>query len=156
MHTPHRRRHSKMAQEKTARARYEAGLRFSVTTGSGHTLTLDSPASPDTHGAGPTPMELIVAGLAGCTGMDVISILQKMRQDVTAYEVRVRGTQAEEHPRVYVAVTVEHVVTGHHLDESKVRRAVELSETRYCPVSAMLSKTGHVVHTFTLVEDGTY
>ena len=99
-------------------------------------------------------MELIVAGLAGCTGMDVISILQKMRQDVTAYEVRVNGVQAEEHPRVYTTVTVEHVVTGHNLDESKVQRAVELSETRYCPVSAMLGKSSRVTHTFTIIESG--
>jgi len=126
------------------------GMAFEGHTPSGHTLTLD--ASPEHGGAGngASPMELLLVALAGCTGMDVISLLRKMRQDVTAYEVRVHSVQADEHPRIYTSVDVEHIVTGQGLDESKVHRAVELSSTRYCPVSATLSGVGSVRHRATI------
>src|SRR5581483_6149816 len=79
-------------------------------------------------------------------GMDVISILRKMRQPVTAYEVRVSGERAEEHPKVFTRITVEHVVTGYGLDAAQVRKAVELTRDRYCSVSAMLSQASEVSH----------
>ena len=90
--------------------------------------------------------------LAGCTGMDVISILKKKRQVVTAYEIRISGTRAEKPPRVYVEVTVEHIVTGHHVDPQAVRRAVELSDTTYCSVSKTIEKTAHITTSFQVVE----
>ncbi len=83
------------------------------------------------------PMELIATGLAGCTGMDVISILQKKRQAVTAFEVQVHAERADEHPRVFTRAVIEYFVTGHAVDEAAVIRAIELSSTRYCPAQAM-------------------
>jgi len=83
------------------------------------------------------PMELIAVGLAGCTAMDVISILNKKRQDVTEYEVRVDASQAEDHPKVYTGAVIEYHVTGHAIQEAAVMRAIELSATRYCPAQAM-------------------
>lgn len=138
--------------EKAARAVLAGGMRFEAATASGHRVVMDSTEVAGGGTAGPSPMELVLVGLAGCTGMDVISILRKMRQEVTAYEVAVRGTQTEEHPRVYTAVTVEHTVTGRHLNPDLVRRAVELSETRYCPVGAMVGKTARIIHEVTIVE----
>jgi putative redox protein len=85
-------------------------------------------------------MELLGMTLGSCTGMDVIAIVRKMRQPVTAYEARVGGPRSEERPKVFSALTVEHVVRGRGIEPAGVRRAVELSATCYCPVSAMLGR----------------
>lgn len=142
-----------MANEKSVRAVLSDGMRFAAETASGHSVVMDSTDLADGDNAGASPMELVLVGLAGCTGMDVISILRKMRQDVTSYAVAVRGTQADEHPRVYTDVMVEHSFTGRNLNPDLVRRAVELSETRYCPVGAMLSKTARITHVVTITEE---
>jgi putative redox protein len=111
---------------------------FRAMSGSGHEIVLDASAEAGGTNAGLRPMEALLLALGGCTGMDVISILRKMRQEVTGYRVRVRAMRRGEHPRVFTHVTVEHVVQGRHLNEEMVRRAVELSARRYCSVSAML------------------
>ncbi len=80
--------------------------------------------------------------------MDVVSFLRKMRQEVISYEVHVSGPRSETYPKVFTALTVEHVVRGGNLDPERVRRAVELSATRYCSASAMLSKAAPVTHRF--------
>jgi putative redox protein len=108
-------------------------------------------------GAGPAddgfrPMELLLTALAGCTGMDVISILQKKRQVVTAFEVRVHGDRAENHPKVYTRITVEYAVTGRKVEREAVGRAVELSETKYCSVMAMLRRAAPIETKITVSE----
>jgi len=97
-------------------------------------------------------MELLLVGLGGCTGMDVISILRKKRQQVTGYAVHVSGIRAEENPMVFVEITVLHIVTGHHIQPEAVARAIQLSEERYCGAGAMLGKVAHLTHTFRIVE----
>lgn len=141
-----------MVREKAARVVLAGGTRFEAETASGHRVTMDSAEVAGGGNGGASPMDLVLVALAGCTGMDVLAILRKMRQEVTAYEVSVRGIQAEEHPRVYTEVTVEHRVTGRDVNPDLVRRAVELSETRYCPVGAMLGKTARIVSTVTIAE----
>ena len=121
---------------KTATARYAGiGLQFTARTGSGHEMVLDDGAG----NAGPRPVELLLVGQAGCTAMDVMSILQKKRQVVTRYEVSVTAEQRDAQPAVYTRADVLHVVEGRALDEAAVRRAIELSATKYCSVAAMLS-----------------
>jgi len=141
-----------MAEVMTAQATLERGMHFDAVSGSGHHVTLDA----DEHGGGENrgfrPMELLLVGLAGCTGMDVISILRKKREQVTGYEVHVRGVRAEEHPMVFVEITVEHVITGHHIQPEAVARAVALSEGRYCGAGAMLGKVAHLTHSYRIVE----
>ena len=110
------------------------GLLFEGVTAHGR---VDLASSLDEAGQGATPMELLRLALAGCTAMDVVSILQKMRQPLEEIRVEVRGEKAEEHPRRFVALEVVYYRTG-DLDEQKVKRAVELSETRYCSVEATL------------------
>lgn len=85
--------------------------------------------------------------------MDVIDILRKKRQDVTGFEVRVHGDRTADHPRVFTHMMVEYVVTGHHVDEAAVTRAVELSVTKYCSVLAMLNKAAEIEHKITIMED---
>lgn len=127
-------------------------MRFEAATGSGHQLTLDTAEIAGGGDAGPSPMELLLVALGGCTGMDVISILRKMRQDVTGYDVRVRGTQVDAHPRVYAEIIVEHTLTGRRLDPALVHRAVELSSTRYCPVGATIGAATPITHVVHIVE----
>lgn len=140
------------SQATDIRATLVGPMRFDVTSATGHTIALDVSESDGGSNQGPTPMELLLMALAGCTGMDVISILKKKRQVVTAYEIRISGTRAEKPPRVYVEVTVEHIVTGHHVDPQAVRRAVELSDTTYCSVSKTIEKTAHITTSFQVVE----
>lgn len=99
---------------------------------------------------GPTPIELLLTALSGCTGVTVLSILQKKREPVTGLEVHVDGQRAEEHPRVYTHIDVTYRVYGDVKRES-VERAIELSETKYCGVSAMLSKVTTMTHTFAIL-----
>ncbi len=141
-----------MAEQMTALVKLETGMQFDAEAGSGHHMTLDAAEHGGGHDAGARPMELLLMGLGGCTGMDVISILRKKRLQVTGYEVHVTGIRAEDHPMVFVEITVEHVVTGHHIQPEAVARAIQLSEERYCGAGAMLGKAAHLTHTFRIVE----
>ncbi len=128
------------------------GMTFSARSGSGHTLLLDS-SSHGEASCGPSPMELLLLGLAGCTGMDVIGILRKMRQDVTDYRVHVQGIRADMHPRVFTTITVKHVIRGKNLNPDLVKRAIELSATRYCSASAMLARAARVEVRYRLLDE---
>jgi putative redox protein len=98
-------------------------------------------------------MELILLGLAGCTGMDVISIMAKMRQPITNLQVRVSAERADSHPKVYTSIHVEYVAYGEGVEESALERAIELSETRYCSVSAMLRESVDITNSFSIIEE---
>ena len=129
---------------RTARARHTGlWLRFAIHTGSGHDLAVDD----DAGNTGARPTELLLAALAGCSAFDVASILTKKRQRVDAYEVIVTGQQRENrHPHVFERIDVVHEVTGPDLDTAAVRRSIELSATRYCTASAMLSAGPAEIH----------
>jgi len=141
-----------MGEVLTAQSQLIDGLQFQIEASSGQTLKVDASTLSGGQGAGFVPMELLLVGLAGCTGMDVISILRKKRQRVTGYAVRVRGERAETDPKVFTTITVEHIVTGRQVSPEAVARAIELSETKYCGAGAMLGKTAQLVHTFHIVE----
>ncbi len=143
-----------MVEARTVVVELVEGMSFRTTTPSGHALVLDS--SPDVGGRerGPRPMELLLASLGACTGMDVISVLRKMRMDITSYSVRVGGSRASEHPRVFTSLTVEHVVRGRGLKLERVRHAVELSARQYCPAMAMLSRAVPIEVVYRVREDG--
>lgn len=145
-----------MGEIKTAVTTNVGGMRFEGRAGSGFSLMMDSNPEPGEERAGFSPMELLLVGLSGCTGMDVISILRKKREDVTGYEIHVTGERAEDHPMIFTDITVTHIVTGRNIKPESVARAVELSETKYCGASAMLSKAARVTHTYEIrqVEGG--
>jgi putative redox protein len=140
-----------MAAAKDAKVIWKDGLAFEGIGASGFTISLDTIAE-EGGGSGFSPMELLLVSLAGCTAMDVISILKKKRQDVTGFEVRAHGIRADEHPKVYTDITLEYVVHGHNVDPKAVERAIELSETKYCSVSGMLSKVAKVMTTCRIEE----
>jgi putative redox protein len=139
----------------TATVELMDGMAFQADTGSGHSVALDAAADVGGTDCGPRPMEMLLVGLGGCTGMDVISILRKMRQDVSRYEIRLKGQRASDHPRVFTTISVEHVVHGHGLSAESVRRAVELSATRYCSAAAMLGKVARIEESYRMVDDAT-
>jgi putative redox protein len=125
-------------------------LAFTGSSDGGFNVALDGKPAVGGDGNGFEPMELIAIGLAGCTAMDTISILQKKRQDVTAFEVQVHADRASEFPKVFTNVILEYIITGHHVDAAAVERSIELSATKYCPAQAMLSKACSIEHKFTI------
>ena len=142
-----------MANAMTVRAVLREGMCFDAETGSGHHLLLDAAEDNGGEDKGPRPMEMLLVALATCAGMDMLSILRKKRQRITAYEVRVYGDRTEEHPRVFVEITVEHIFTGHAIQPQAVERAIELTEEKYCGASVMLGKAARLTHTFRVLEE---
>ncbi len=102
---------------------------------------------------GPGPMELIAMGMAGCTAMDVISILEKKKQNVTHFEVKVHAERASEHPMVFTQAELVYEVTGHGVDEAAVRRAIELSVQKYCPAHAMMRQVFPIRQRYVIYEE---
>jgi putative redox protein len=131
---------------------WKQGMSFDGKAASGFTLPLGTDIASGGENDGFRPLELLGVGLAGCTGMDVISILKKKQQEVTAFEVKVHADRADEHPRVFTHMTVEYVVTGKSIDPAAVDRAVELSVTKYCSAMAMLEKAVEIEHKITIVQ----
>ena len=129
------------------------GMQFEGTAlSSGHTLTMDADEAFGGQNKGFRPMELLLVGFGGCTGMDVISILRKKRQNVASLEMNVKGTKAETHPHVYTDVHIEYVVKGKGLESQAVERAIALSLEKYCSVGATLGRTGKITHSYRIEE----
>jgi putative redox protein len=128
--------------EKRARVAWRGGLDFAATDMPGRGL----PLAGSDGSAAYRPAALLLVALAGCSGMDTISILVKKRQVVTAYEVQVDGRQRDSHPKTYERIDVEHVLEGVGLDETAVARAIELTATRYCVANAHLSAGDTEIH----------
>ena len=122
---------------------------FVANTPSNNAVTIDT--DHRRHSAA-SPMELLLLALGSCTGVDVISILHKRREDVTDYRIEVRGQRRDEHPRGYKRMEVHHIVTGRNISEQSVAKAIELSETKYCSVAATLRPTAEIVSTFEIIK----
>jgi putative redox protein len=119
---------------------------------SGYLIPLDSSKSVGGRELGFQPLQLFAVGLVGCTGMDVISILQKKRVEVTDFEVSAEIERAKEHPKIFTKIQLIYKVTGKNIDRKDVERAVDLSETKYCPAQAMLEKTAEISHKIIIEE----
>jgi putative redox protein len=109
-------------------------MRFTAGTEEGDSLTMDTDPEGGGEGRGFRPVKLVLVGLGGCTGMDIIWILKRQRQEVTGLEMKVTGTRRKKDPMYYETVQIEYVVRGRDLRESAVKRAIELSEQKYCSV----------------------
>ncbi len=128
------------------------GLRLVAEAGGPAIVVDHAMPDEDRDDTGPHPMQLVLMGLCGCTGMDVISILKKKRQSFTDLQVNATAERAEEHPRVYTQIHLEFVVTGDDVDPDAVERSIELSQTKYCSASAMLGKTADITTSYRIVE----
>ncbi len=122
----------------SAKAKWIDGLRFVATDNLGHSIVMDAPKQSGGEGSGFSPMQLLLVALGGCTGMDVVHILQKQRQQVNDLEVSVSGKRAKEPPKVYSNIHVEYKIKGENIKETAVQRAIQLSEDKYCSARAML------------------
>jgi putative redox protein len=133
---------------------WHEGLSFTGTADSGFQIKLG--ADPEVGGAndGFRPLELMAISLAGCTAMDVISILRKKQQEVTGFNVFIHADRATDHPKVFTYITVLYHVTGHKIDEAALRRAMELTSSKYCPAQAMLGKVVPMELKYKIEEEG--
>ncbi len=118
---------------------------------SGHAMVLDTDHE---RSSAATPMELLLIALGSCTAVDVISIMQKKRENVVEYRVEVRGERRDEHPRAFTKIEVRHVVRGHNISEKALAQAIELSETKYCSVAATLRPTAEITSSYEIIEVG--
>ncbi len=133
-----------------AKVSWEKDAIFIGTADSGYPVRMDSKSSPET---GVGPVEMVAIALAGCTAMDVISILTKKQEKVTSLDVKVHADRSTDYPTVITQAALEYVVTGHAVDETAVRRAIDLSITKYCPVHAMLKKAFPINLHYSIFED---
>ena len=134
--------------------KWNNGLHFTGTTTSGFTLEMDGSTSVGGQDKGARPLEFMALSLIGCTGMDVISILSKMRQDVTDFEVKFHADQAEDHPHVFLEIELEYLAYGRNLKPELVEKAINLSAERYCPAQAMLSQAIPIKTSYKIIEVG--
>lgn len=119
---------------------WQEEMKFTGMGPSGFTVQMDADSALGGKDGGVRPMEMIALGLIACQAMDVISILQKKRQQVTKFEVRFDGPRSPEYPKVFTSAVITFVVTGRHVSEDAVVRSIELAATKYCPASAMLEQ----------------
>jgi putative redox protein len=122
--------------------RHEGGMRFSAETGAGRTIVFGDDPALNEH----SPVELVATALAACTAMDVISIMEKKRQAVESYTISVVAAQRVEYPQILTSIELLHEVVGPDVSEDAIRRCIELSATKYCPVNAMLSAGDTMIH----------
>jgi putative redox protein len=133
-----------------ANVTWNGGLSFRAGANSSFSVDLDSDIASGGSDKGFRPMELMLIGMAGCTAMDVISILKKKQQQVNEFVVKAHAERLEEHPKVFTQIIIEYQVKGVNIDRAAVERAVELSENKYCPGIAMLRKTAQIEHKITI------
>ncbi|HJS52304.1 MAG TPA: OsmC family protein [Pyrinomonadaceae bacterium] len=127
-----------------------AGDEFFIGTGyTGHAQVMDSKGD---RAAATSPIEMLLVAVAGCTAMDVISILLKKRQNVTDYNVEVTGERAKDHPRKFIKFNVHHIVHGRSVSEKAVADAIELSDQKYCSVAATVRPTAEIITSYEIVE----
>jgi putative redox protein len=131
-----------MSRVRTAVLTHDGGMRFTTTTGTNRAYVFGDESEANEY----SPVETVAAALGACTAMDVVSILQKKRQELTSYTIEVRADQRDDYPQVFTRVDITHVLEGPNLVEAAVRRAIELSASKYCPVSAMISAGATEVH----------
>jgi len=137
-----------------AKLTWKQDMAFTGTADSGHEVTLDSSENVGGHNTGFRPMELMALGTAGCSSMDVISILRKKKVPLTAYECKVHVESVRDaHPHVFELMEFEYIVTGKGIDRADVERAVQLSEEKYCQGIAMMRKSAEIRSKITIIEE---
>ncbi len=134
------------------RIKYVENMKFIGTADSGHSVVMDAPPSVGGNDSGARPSELLLSGFGGCSGMDVISILRKKKQDVTNFEINVDGTTAENHPRYFTDIHIEYVITGRDISEEAVKRAIDLSLDKYCMVGTTINKAANITYSYKIQE----
>jgi len=136
-----------------AKVKYTDGMQFVGEAGSGHAIVMDGDTEVGGNNTGLRPMELLLIGVGGCSGMDIVSILKKKRENITGLEVNVDGKKADEHPKKYTDIDIEFIVKGKNLSEDAVKKAVQLSMDKYCSVKATIEGTAKVNFRYKIIEE---
>lgn len=131
---------------------WKEGMQFEAKTYSEHKILLDAAIDVGGKNVGPRPMELFIVGLMGCTAMDVISILNKMRKKVESFKIEVEAEKATEHPKVWTNINLKYILKGADLDKKSVQTAIELSQTKYCSAAATLRRSGAKIEYSYIIE----
>lgn len=132
----------------------DAGMSFIAETGSGHMLAMDGAPEAGGRNLAPRPMEMLLAGTGGCSAFDVVLILKKGRQQVTACDVSLRAERADSDPKVFTKIHLHYRIKGRQLKPEAVARAIELSKEKYCSASIMLGETAAITYDFEITEEG--
>jgi putative redox protein len=136
-----------------AKITYVNGMQFVGEADSGHAIVMDAGPGVGGNNTGLRPTELLLIGVGGCSGMDVVSILKKKKQAVTGVEMNVQGEKAESYPQKFTGITIEFIVKGRNISEEAVKRAVQLSMEKYCSVKATLEGSAKITYTYKIVEE---
>lgn len=137
-------------ETRIVKVKWVDGMQFVASDTAGHSVVMDAPKKSGGEGSGFSPMQLLLAGLGGCTGMDVAHIMHKQRQRVEDLEIIVSGKRVKEEPQVYESINVEYRIKGKNIKEEAVKRAIQLSEDKYCSVGAMLKAKANVTSTYVI------
>lgn len=136
----------------TAKVKWVDGLQFVGESGTGHAIAMDGDKEVGGNNTGMRPMELLLIGLGGCSGMDIASILQKKKQQITDIEINIKGQKADTYPKKFTDIEIEFIVSGKDLAEDAVKRAVELSMEKYCSVKATLEGTAKINFSYRIIQ----
>lgn len=139
-----------MPSELVVNVVHEGGMRFGAVAGA-HELTIDYPLRPGETVAGPTPLQLLLASLAACSGSTLALLLRRMQQPFVGLDVQARGVRQDEHPTVLTDIDLEFVITGDELDIAAVEQALKLAEHQLCPVWAMLKGGATITPSFRII-----
>ena len=131
---------------------WQGGFKFSGTSLFGHSISTDASKKAGGNEDGYQPLELLMFGLAGCTGIDVVLVAKKMRQEITDLKVKIRAEQREENPRAFITAHIEYIFTGRNLDEKKLERSIQMSEEKLCSASATLAGVTKITHSLRIEE----
>ncbi len=136
-----------------AKVTYVDGLQFVGEAASGHAIVMDGDIEVGGRNTGTRPMELLLIGIGGCSGMDVVSILKKKKQEVRGLEIKVNGQKAENYPKKFTDIDMEFIIRGKNIAEEAVKKAVELSMEKYCSVKATLEGSAKITWSWKIVEE---
>ncbi|MBI5102334.1 MAG: OsmC family protein [Nitrospirae bacterium] len=137
----------------TAKIKYTDGMQFVGEAGSGHAIVMDTDGKFGGVNTGLRPTELLLIAVGGCSGMDIVSVLKKKKQQLTGLEIIVGGEKAEEYPQKFTDINIEFIVKGRGLSEEAVKKAVDLSMDKYCSVKATLEGSAKFTFSYKIVED---
>ena len=127
-------------------------MTFMGKAGSNHWVPMDADESVGGDGAAAKPLELLLFGLGGCTGMDVVSILKKMSSEPAKLEISIEAERAEEHPKVFTKINIEYTFYGKNLKKENLEKAIKLSQEKYCSASAMFQKSAEITYSYKIIE----
>ncbi|KXA95711.1 hypothetical protein AKJ65_01110 [candidate division MSBL1 archaeon SCGC-AAA259E19] len=129
------------------------GISFLGRADSDHWIVMDGPSDLGGYDAGSRPMELLLIALGGCTGMDVVTLLDKMRVEYDHLEIRISASQREEYPKIFTEINLEYKIFGEKVPEDKVKKAIDNSQNKYCSVSGVLRKSADISYDYEIIEE---